>query len=223
MADIIKIDSTILSHIKSEKLRAYTDMLAKELQNMHVYMLRASVVLVAIDESKCYEEDGFESIHDYTNQVLGIKKAQSYAILNVGRNYVDTASMQSVLPHNEGNDYTMTQLQALLPLKSVDTAMQLANDNIINPDMTVKQLKEVVSEYKPTRKKEGDTNSVDEGSEEESEVNTKEPEPVKMYKIEHTIKIGHYETGEPIAIVDGNIVEYDTAYELVATGKRSNN
>ena len=228
MSNIVKVDTNTLSHIKSDMLREYTMMLARELQNMHTYMLRASVVLVAIEDSKCYEEDGFESIHHYTNEVLGIKKAQSYAILKVGREFVDSSNMESVLPHPAGNDYTMTQLQALLPLKSVDTAKELANNNIINPDMTVSQIKNAIADYKPNSKKSNndvDNTSSDTDTTEVNEGGDIKNEPsVRTFKIEHTIKIGHYEdTGEPIAIVDGDTVSYEEAYKFIATGMRGNN
>lgn len=222
MADIIKIDYSVLPSIKNEQLRAFTNMLASEIANMHKYMIRASVVLAAIDASKCYEEDGFESIHDYTAHVLGIKKAQSYAILKVGKEYIDTNSMQSKLPHKGENDYTMTQLQALLPLKSVDTAIEVANQGLINPDMTVKQIKAVVKDYRESLDGENNdvveaTAEVIESSEDEGTTVDVKPE-TKRFKVEHTIKIGHYENGEAYACVDGKEVAYEDAYAIIANG-----
>lgn len=132
---------------KSKKLQQLTNSIYKQGLSIKKSYARIAIALSKIDESKCYEIDGFESVHDYAKQVLGINKSTSYAFLKIGYEYVDSKSLESVLKHDEGNDYSISQLQAILPLKSVDTAKELAESNYINPDMSVKEIKEAVDNY----------------------------------------------------------------------------
>lgn len=132
--------------ISNTKLRKFTEDIFKQGLNIKKSLARVAVILVKIDESKCYEQDGFESVQDYAARVLGWKQASTYAMLRVGRDYLDGKTYESVLPHGD-TDYSTSQLQALLPLKSVEKAKELAEENIINPDMTVKAIKDVVKNY----------------------------------------------------------------------------
>lgn len=227
--EIIKINRTAISEIvHDEQLRAYTEMLAGELVSMHHYMMRASVVLAAIADSGCYKADGFATVHDYTSVVLGVKRAQSYALLKVGREYVNTETYQSLLPHDEGNDYSVSQLQALLPLKSVDTAVELAREDIINPDMTVTEIKAAVKAYRDNVKG-GDSDESADTCEDSGEIVTEseaadEQPPVRNWICTHEVRIGYYEdNGEAVAYLDGELVDFETAYLTIANGFNGSN
>lgn len=145
MSDELMITNT---EFKNTKLRNYTNQIYKQGLSIKKSYARIASILAKIDTSKCYEMDGFESIHDYSKKVLGINKSTSYAFLKIGYEYIDSKSFESVLKHDEGNDFSMSQLQAVLPLKSVDVAKELAEHNEINPNMSVKEIKEVVKNYK---------------------------------------------------------------------------
>lgn len=226
MSEIIKVNHSALSAIHDEELKVYTDMLVSDLTNVRYYMVRASVVLAAIDESKCYEHDGFATIHDYTESILGIKRAQSYAILKVGKTLVNTETMESLLPHEADNDYSMSQLQALLPLKSVETAQDMALTGEISPDMTVKEIKARVKAH--TRVESDEGGDVDDSEVVEAEnVSVEDTDsgaqsgPVVADDVEHVIIIGHKADGTPWARVDDEFVPYEVCYEIVASGMRS--
>lgn len=226
--EIIKVNRTTLNEIvHDEQLKAYTEMLAGELVSMHHYMLRASVILAAIADSGCYKADGFETVHDYTRAVLNLKRAQSYALLKVGREYVNTETFQSLLPHEEGNDYSASQLQALLPLKSVDTATELAEEGVINPDMTVTEIKAAVKAYRDSLKGgDSDEPTDSEGSGEilEEPESSDDETPARRWICTHEVRIGYYEdNGEAVAYLDGELVEYETAYQVIANGFNGNN
>lgn len=160
MADELMITTR---EFKNNKLQTFTNQIYKQGLNIKKSYARIASILAKIDMSKCFEADGFESVHDYAKQVLGINKSQSYAFLKIGYEYIDSKSLESVLKHDEGNDFSMSQLQAILPLKSVKTAQELAEQNIINPSMTVKEIKDVVKDYThPKEEKEDDSSESDE-------------------------------------------------------------
>lgn len=188
--------------IQNTKLRNFTEQIYKQGLNIKKSFARVAAILVKIDESKCYEQDGFTSVQDYAEKVLGWKQANTYAMLKVGRDYIDGKTYESVLPHAEGNDYSTSQLQALLPLKSVDVAKELAENEEITPNMTVKQIKDVVKAYNHKDDVETDVEEVSEDSE------TEEIIEVTPLTVLHTIQIVKDAEGVTFFMVDGEEQRY---------------
>lgn len=196
--------------IANTKLRNYTQQIFKQGLNIKKSFARIAVILVKIDESKCYEQDGFDNVQDYANKVLGWKSANTYAMLKVGREYIDSKTYESVLPHGE-QDYTTSQLQALLPLKSVDKALELAENNEINPEMTVKAIKDVVKSYtKKTNDVKEETNDSEEKEDKDNQVLD-----VDSYKVDFEIKLVTNSDGNKIILVDDVACTKDSVINML--------
>lgn len=195
--------------ITNKKLKSYTDQIYKQGLNIKKSFNRIAVILSKIEESKCYEQDGFESVQDYADKILGWKKATTYQMLRIGRDYIDGKTFETVLPHGE-NDYSTSQIQMLLPLKSVDKAIELASENIINPDMTVKEIREIVKSY--TGK--GKVADADSESTSKSETTNEDSDDtiidVDGYKTEYEIKLAVKPDGEKIIVIDNSLVDGNT-------------
>lgn len=209
--DIIKAEQVELTN---NKLRNYTEQIYKQGLNIRKAFAKVAVILVKIEDCKCYEQDGFESVQDYALKVLGWKSATTYNMLRIGREYIDAKSLESVLPHEEGNDYSNSQLQALLPLKSVDTAKALAEKEIISPDMTVKEIKDVVKSYKAVNTKfegkETDSEGEENASTESDIVET------RAWSTEHIIEIIKYADGSIGYLFDDVVIERDELINRVS-------
>lgn len=208
--DIIKTNEV---QITNNKLRNYTEQIFKQGLNIKKAFAKVATILVKIDDSKCFEQDGFESVQDYALQVFGWKQATTYAMLRIGREYIDGKTLESVLPHEVGNDYSNSQLQALLPLKSVDTAKALAEKNVINPEMTVKEIKKVVKDYKT-----GDSKSESETENMQAEESTNgESEAVETnaWSILHSFEIMQDAEGNITFMYDGTEVEKRAILEVL--------
>ena len=198
--EIIKSNEIQLTN---SKLKAFTEQIFKQGLNIKKAFAKVATILVKIDDSKCYEQDGFESVQDYALQVFGWKKATTYAMLRIGREYIDGKTLESVLPHEIGNDYSNSQLQALLPLKSVETAKKLAEKDIINPEMTVKEIKKVVKDYKGCDKSESDRVEGSENSANESVNEENEAVEARAWEIVHTIEMMKDADGNIFFMFDG--------------------
>lgn len=194
---------------KSKKLQQLTDSIYKQGLSIKKSYARIAIALSKIDASKCYELDGFESVHDYSKQVLGINKSTSYAFLKIGYEYVDSKSLESVLKHEEGNDFSISQLQVILPLKSVDTAKELAEKDYINPNMSVKEIKEVVTEYMHPKNGEGEG---DEAENEPIEANVIEESSLEVL---NTISICVDSNGKTVYMIDDIISTLEEVKELM--------
>lgn len=191
--------------IQNTKLRNFTEQIYKQGLNIKKSFARVAAILVKIDESKCYEQDGFTSVQDYAEKVLGWKQANTYAMLKVGRDYIDGKTYESILPHAEGNDYSTSQLQALLPLKSVEVAKELAENETISPNMTVKQIKEVVKAYNHKDDAEANAGVGSDDSEAEEIID------VTPLTVLHTIQIVKDAEGVTFFMVDGEEQRYADA------------
>lgn len=208
--DIIKTNEV---QITNTKLRNFTEQIFKQGLNIKKAFAKVATILVKIDDSKCFEQDGFESVQDYALQVFGWKQATTYAMLRIGREYIDGKTLESVLPHEAGNDYSNSQLQALLPLKSVDTAKALAEKNVINPEMTVKEIKKVVKDYKT-----GDSKSEGEAENTQTEESTNsESETVETnaWSILHSFEIMQDAEGNITFMYDGTEVQKSAILEVL--------
>lgn len=204
---ITKFDETTISN---RKLQNYTKQIFNQGLSIKKSFAKIAVILVKIDESKCYEQDGFESVQDYANKVLGWKQANTYAMLKVGREYLDSKTYESVLPHGE-TDYSTSQLQALLPLKSVDKAKELAEHKEISPDMTVKAIKDVVKQYT------GKSSNVESESEDtqESENEASEIVDVDFYKVDHEVKLATDKDGNKVVLFDDVVCTLESVIEAI--------
>lgn len=194
--------------IQNKELKKYTNRIQCLGMNIRSNMLAIAYTIAQIDASGCYADDGFESVHEYTEAVCGIKKAQSYAMLRVGRDYLTQVNsknfaVETILDHTSGKDYSLSQVQALLPLKDANKAVELSVNGVISSDMTVKQIKDIVKDIRENGKSEDGEDTEDTGVGDTLTKATKET----TYTIEHEVKLGHYMDGTIYISVDGK--EYD--------------
>lgn len=198
--------------ISNTKLRNYTEQIFKQGLNIKKAFAKVATILVKIDDSKCFEADGFESVQDYALQVFGWKQATTYAMLRIGREYIDGKTLESVLPHETGNDYSNSQLQALLPLKSVETAKALAEKEIINPEMTVKEIKKIVKDYKAGNSKSTSENEDTEITENNDDKDTIE---ISAWSILHSFEIMQDANGNITFMLDGEETSKNNIIDII--------
>lgn len=118
-------------------------------KNIRTNYLKIAKELYEIDKSECYLDDGFEDTQDFASKVLNIQKTTSYNLIRIGREFLSEDGTRTALT-DKGNDYGVSQLQILLPL-GVDKAKELHDEEIIKPEMSVRQLKSIVKhEIDPT-------------------------------------------------------------------------
>lgn len=138
-------------HIENEELRVYTQNIVSYAFNMRANALRIAATMAIILDNKdelLGEFDG--SFEMFGEKVLGLKRSQAFAYAQVGREFLDKSGNPKLHQPTDAR-YTMTQLQAMLPLK-FDGAQALAIEGEITPEMTVKEIKDVVKAHDPKAK-----------------------------------------------------------------------
>ena len=115
------------AHITNQKLAEHVVTLIGTVLSTEKNGRRVAYVLAEINADKSYKDD-FGTCAQFATSMLGIGKSQAAAVIKVGSWFIkDGETYETILKHDT-KDYTVTQLQTLLPLKSVDTAIDLAKN-----------------------------------------------------------------------------------------------
>lgn len=138
-----KVDGAQVT-IKNGALRAETQRIVDALNEAKNSLYVVAYTMNKIHTGKLYVADGFADIYDYGNVVFGYKRAMVNNLVRVGATYLtsDGKDVKSLMAHSD-DDYSVSQIQELLTIP-VDEAKRLDAEGKINPDMTTKEIREVV-------------------------------------------------------------------------------
>ena len=130
--------------LTNKDLKDYTTKIKKCGDNIRKNYIKIAHLLTEVDATECYLDDGFENTCDYAAQVLGIQKTTTYNMLKIGKDYIAENGERTILTE-KGADYSASQIQALLPL-GVDKVKEINEEGVISPEMSVRQIKHLVSQ-----------------------------------------------------------------------------
>lgn len=204
MANIITLENATaenIGNIKNETLRNYTSKIFEYAFNMRQNALRIAAIMAIIQESKddmLSDYDG--KVEVFGENVLGLKRAQTFAYCKVGREFLNSEG-KCLITEPTDSAYTMTQLQALLPLGK-ELADKLANEKVISPTMTVAQLKSAVKENDPKKAEKEAAKQKREKKQQEREDAKAKAEEVIFGKVIHTITVSKKVDGSYIVKMD---------------------
>lgn len=180
--------STMGTEITNKELKSYTTKLKTCGTNIRKNYLKISHLLTEIEKTECYLDDGFEDVQDYASKVLNIQKTTCYNLLKIGREYISETGDRTVLT-DKGDDYGVSQLQALIPL-GVEKSKELHDEGTITPEMSVRQIKGIVKSLTEQDDIEEDDDVVDGESGEESEEILKSFGTIEFLRDGHIISTG---------------------------------
>lgn len=219
--------------IKNDELREYANVLVEDSMNIRANLLHMSAVMATIaskrDTGILEEFDG--SIANFAEQRLGIKHAQTYAMIEVGATFLDDKGVVKL--QQVGGRWSNTQLMALLPMggkakdrtakTTLEACKKLISEKKIRPSMTVAEIKEVVRverpDAKPTDEDEKKSSSKGETTKKVSKKN-----PVKTGEKIMTVELLKLEDGIHVTF-NGKEMKFDDANidEIVKQLKQAKN
>lgn len=170
------MENTIIARnykFESKELTKATVAIAKATESATKSLLKIASVMAEVEARALYADD-FKSVAEYGEHVFGYKKSVVYNMVRIGREYIDPTTGKSVLALENGQDFTFNQLTRLLPLPSVDVAEELVAEEVITPDMTLREIENAVKEY---NHKDDAAESEEEPDAAESEEEPAEEEP----------------------------------------------
>lgn len=171
------------SGLRNKKLASHTRAIEKLMTATKRNMFEISARLLVIRNENLFADDGFKDVFDYAEKLFGYKKNMVYKLTTAAEKFIEQSPQGkgyvSILTH-ENEDYTVSQLIELNAIEP-DTAVKLDELEVISPQMTTKEIREVVKAYK---KGEIDENGNRVGSDETEEES--EPEPEETEAVDET-------------------------------------
>lgn len=134
-----------------------------------------AAIFANVEKSGCFTDDGFKNAVEWGMKCIGLKKAQCYNYLKVGKEFIREiisnkgksigyCSNLLPIPGDEANrevtsfgtepapapnkDFNISQTIALSRLESREQALDLIHEGKVNPDMSVRDIKKVIDEVK---------------------------------------------------------------------------
>lgn len=130
-----------------------------------------------INVKKLWAQAGFSSFSEYSEKVLGVSKATAYRIISVSKKFL-MPEITKAIPERIFSPFQDTALAALNPIGDYDTTAEFIAENNITPETPVSEIRKIVSEFQKEEKaaKEvvAETDSGDNGNENETNENKKE-------------------------------------------------
>jgi len=129
-------------------------------------------VLADIDRTQCFKDDDFKNVAEYAEKTFSYKKSAANNMLRIGKMYTNSDNNGSSLPHKSEKDFTVSQISEMLTVKPA-TLIEACETERLTPEMTVKEIREVVKELNGKKTIEGTATEV---ATEKAEKKTVEPE-----------------------------------------------
>lgn len=157
----------------NKALRKATETIYSIADSVRKSAFQTAAIIAEIDDLKAYEQDGFKTVHEWTETAFGIKKSQSYDLLTVGREY--TAILRdskdrvcgyrsSLTAPDAKVDFNVTQV-AMLAHAEKAVVDDLLKAGKIVPTMTCAEIKRVLHDARLVEDKTDDTEDTDETEE----------------------------------------------------------
>lgn len=144
MENAIVIKQTATAFANKELAKA-TRLIVDAQERVGKNLMKIACIMSRVESEQLFADD-FTSVAEYGEKVFGYKKSQTNNMVNVGKKFLEENGVDSVLKLDDGTDFGFTQLVTMLPLPSVEVAHQLVLDGEITPDMTVREIQQVVKE-----------------------------------------------------------------------------
>lgn len=155
MTDLNTIRNSSVSY-KNVNLRKATESIYALADSMRKSAYQSAYIIAQVNREKWYKDDGFESVHAWTESAFGFKKSQSYAMLKIGDEWTATVRNEKgkvigyrsrLTDENAPIDYNTTQIGLLLPLGEAE-ARALTDEGTVSPSMTCQEIKRVLRDRK---------------------------------------------------------------------------
>ena len=178
---------------ENESLKKATEEIIRLQKNVNQSLISVAGISGEVEKSESYKDDGFKNVQEWLMNTFNYKKSTAYTMVKIGKEYVEL-EVDGCVPiyktifanHETDEDFTLTQLEKLLPLGKEKIKVYLLTGDL-KYSMTVKEIKNFVSTIKSLEKK-TDVEET-EADVEETEADVEETEANKKTECHATIEI----------------------------------
>ena len=173
----------------NETLKKATEEISRLQKNVNESLISVAGISGEVAKSESYKDDGFKSAQEWLMNTFNYKKSTAYTMVKIGKEYVQLEVngclpiYKTIFANSETDeDFTLTQLEKLLPLGKERIELAL-NSGVINYSMTVKEIKDFVSEIKSLDKKLEPETETETETETDTDTETDSKNPVSTIEI----------------------------------------
>ncbi len=137
-----------IPNFKNEKLREYTQAIAADIGDMTNRANSVALNLGHVLESKCYEDDGFQSVADYAESVFGINRTQAYRMAKTAARFL--LEDKAIAANDTVQQIPLNNLAELVTLtdEQIEDAI---NSGKLTPDTKQTEIRQLVADSKPDK------------------------------------------------------------------------
>ena len=173
---------------ENQSLAKATEEIIRLQKNVNESLISVAGISGEVEKSESYKDDGFKSAQEWLMNTFNYKKSTAYTMVKIGKEYVQLEIngclpiYKTIFANSETDeDFTLTQLEKLLPLGKERIEVYLSTGDL-KYSMTVKEIKEFVSEIKSLEKKSEETETETEPeTEKETETEMELLSTIKIY------------------------------------------
>lgn len=173
------MNELVTKKFENQSLAKATEEIIRLHKNVNESLISVAGISGEVAKSESYKDDGFKSAQEWLMNTFNYKKSTAYTMVKIGKEYVQLEIngclpiYKTIFANSETDeDFTLTQLEKLLPLGKERIELFLLNGDL-NYSMTVKEIKELVANTKLLDKEETEDTKTDT---EETETETEETE-----------------------------------------------
>ena len=144
---------------ENQLLTKATEEIIRLQKNVNQSLISVAGISGEVEKSESYKDDGFKNAQEWLMSTFNYKKSTAYTMVKIGKEYVEL-EVDGCVPvyktifanHETDEDFTLTQLEKLLPLGKEKIETYLLT-GAIKYSMTVKEIKDTVATIKALEKK----------------------------------------------------------------------
>lgn len=177
---------------ENQSLAKATEEIIRLQKNVNQSLISVAGISGEVEKSESYKDDGFKNAQEWLMSTFNYKKSTAYTMVKIGKEYVEL-EVDGCVPvyktifanHETDEDFTLTQLEKLIPLGKEKIETYLLT-GAIKYSMTVKEIKETVATIKAIEKKTETETEVESSTETELESSTESESSTEKESGENT-------------------------------------
>lgn len=124
-----------ITKIRNSALKQATLTIERLVSGSNRNLFMVAKIMKDVNDQELYRRDGYKSVTEYAYEVFSYKPSTTTKMIRVAARFLNEAGTESILPHQQGEDYKMGHLTELLAYD--DEVINHATFNgIIWPGMT---------------------------------------------------------------------------------------
>lgn len=137
----VTVMTTSAAKLKNKQLAKTTEAIKTIENRTKKSMWKIAALLKNVRDKELFKDDGYKNTAEYAEVILGYKKSTVSNMITIAERFLTPEG--NLLPVFDGQEYSLSQLQEMLPIKD-EKITETLKENKISADTTVASIRKVV-------------------------------------------------------------------------------